>query len=539
MQHLRRSFRYAAAGAALGLALVACGQKPGVHVGDGSGGDAVAGQDLDQSGETGGGGATAPDGSGGADVGSGATGGGTTGGASGGSGGSAGTGGGATGGTSGGGTGGSGDTGSGGGTTGSGDTGAGGGTSDSGDGTSAGSGGDGSGGAGGGGTRQPQGSDRTGASDQTITLGIHAPVTGAAPLPAQSFREARDLYWRWQIEQQNRTILGREDVEVLFRDDKYNPNSAVQVCREMAAESFLLVGGGGTDQIQACGRFSGEAQVPYFSAGVTEAGLEDNPWYFATSMTYRQQGILLAQYMASNPHGQLPDDGQIAAVITDTQNFDDAVAGFEQGIEQAGLGDRFFGVRRHPKGDTSWYTSYAQDFQDAGVSIIYPLTAPVDYIRFAQQASDQGYNPTYAGVGVSMGLNAVLSGGCGDPGTGIDNGVFFSPFPGLDWARQNEGTFFDAAEQFGTVSDDLALALWGIAKQEDIFFQRYAELFGNDLTREDFRAFVEAQSSVQTNLFPEVGYSPDDHFGGKQVHVLEADCTDNEHNTLATFASSF
>lgn len=382
-------------------------------------------------------------------------------------------------------------------------------------------------------TAAAPGSDRTGAEEgQPLTLGIHAPVTGAAPLPAPSFKQAKDLYWRWQIEQKGRSILGHDTVEVVFRDDKYNPSSAAQVCREMKDEAFLLVGGGGTDQIQTCGRLAGSAGFPYFSAGVTEAGLTGNPWYFAASMTYRQQGLLLAQYISKRFGNR-----KVGAIITDTANFDDAVEGFRQGVQRSGV--NLVELRRHPKGDNSWKTTYVNDFAGAGIEVVYMLTAPTDYIEFANQGADQGYNPQYVGVGVSMGLNAVLSGGCGSAGEGVDNGTFFSPFPGLDWARDNVPEFFQAAQRFGTPSDDLALALWGIAEQTDVLFRRYQQTFGNDLTREAFRGLVEQQDRVATSVFPLVSYSPDDHFGGRQVHVLEANCSTEQYETVATFASGF
>jgi branched-chain amino acid transport system substrate-binding protein len=384
------------------------------------------------------------------------------------------------------------------------------------------------------GQRQVTGSDRTGVTDDKITIALHAPVTGAAPIPAESFKEARDLYWLWQTQKKQRSILGRKTVEVVFADDKYSPDNARQVCRQLASSSFIVAGGGGTDQIQACGQLAQVGRFPYFSAGVTEAGLEGNEWYFAASMTYRQQGVLLAQYLKKNF-----GDKKVAMVVTDTGNFRDAEQGFIEGAQQQGL-DFFDGgnarILRHPKGDTSWYSSFAQQLHREGIQVVYILTSPVAYIEFAQQANQSGYGPfQYVGVGVTKALNTVLSNGCPD----VNGGIFFSPFPGLDVARQIEPEFFQAAQEYGKVADDLALALWGINKQLDLLWQRYEQTFGTDLTREDFRALVENTQGLETNLFPRVSYTPQDHFGGEQVHVLQADCGKKEHVTLASFASGF
>ncbi len=514
--------RLAATALAAGLILTACGQKPGVHVE--GGGQIMAGSQQTGGATTGGtGGST-----------SGSTG--TAGSGSTGSGASAGSTGGSTGGTGGttGDSGGGGDAGAGG------DTG--GDRSQAGADAAAPEGGEQAPADAEGeqqqgqpegeqqpaqGQRQVTGQDRTGVTDESITVAFHAPVTGAAPLPAESFREARDLYWKAAADE-GRTFLGREKVEVLFQDDKYDPQNATQVCRQLASTSFIVAGGGGTDQIQACGRLAGVDQFPYFSAGVTEAGLEGNPWYFASSMTYRQQGALLAQYIAKEFPGQ-----KVGAIVTDTANFNDAVQGFEAGIEQAGISGDYAGVLRHSKNDSTWYNQLGNEMANRDVEILYILTSPVDYIQFAQQNKDRGFQ--YVGVGVSMGLNAVLGSGCDE----VDDGIFFSPFPGLDWARENVPEFFAASKKFGTVPDDLALALWGTNKQLDLLFQRYEEMFGTDLTREDFRALVEGSGQLESGIFPAVEYSPENHFGGKSAHVLQANCDTQEYETLATFATGF
>ena len=71
-------------------------------------------------------------------------------------------------------------------------------------------------------------------TDKTIRIGIHAPVTGAAPFPQKAFELSNDLYWKYLADKGG--VHGR-NVEVVFRDDKYNPTSAVQACREMVEQA--------------------------------------------------------------------------------------------------------------------------------------------------------------------------------------------------------------------------------------------------------------------------------------------------------------
>ena len=104
-------------------------------------------------------------------------------------------------------------------------------------------------------------------TDTKIRIGLHAPLTGAAPFPESAFDEGKDVYWKHVVESGG--IFGR-NVEVVFRDDQFNPSRAGQVCREMVEQEkvFALIGVAGSEQITACGRYADSVGVPYFSGGV-------------------------------------------------------------------------------------------------------------------------------------------------------------------------------------------------------------------------------------------------------------------------------
>ena len=113
-------------------------------------------------------------------------------------------------------------------------------------------------------------------------------MTGAAPFPATSFDQGKDLYFNFVNDKG--WIVGRK-VRVVFEDDGYNPSQAVSVCKKMVQQDhvFMLVGLGGTDQIVACSQYAASAGVPYVSEGVSEHGLNTLPNYFGLSMTYKAQ----------------------------------------------------------------------------------------------------------------------------------------------------------------------------------------------------------------------------------------------------------
>ena len=216
-------------------------------------------------------------------------------------------------------------------------------------------------------------------------------------------------------------------------------------------------------------------------------------------------------------------------IVTDTPNFDDAIVAWEAAVAKHGIS--YYKTLKHTKGDTSWINSFGSELRANGVQVVYPLTAPVDYIRFAQQNSGDF---AYAGVGITMGLNAVAGSGCPH----VNGGTWLSPIPGLDWARSNVQDFFAAGQRFGAPTDDIALLLWGIAASVHQMLIQYGAAYGDDLTREDFRAVVE-RSSIETKLFPPSNYAPDNHYGARSVNVIRTDCGAEEHKTVATFVSGF
>src|SRR5437879_10324519 len=95
---------------------------------------------------------------------------------------------------------------------------------------------------------------------------------------------------------------------------------------------FMLVGGGGTDQIVACSQYAASVGVPYAAEGVSEQGLNTLQNYFALSMTYKAQGALLAQYMKHVLHVT-----RVGMLRGNTANFDDAHTAFLQAARQEGL----------------------------------------------------------------------------------------------------------------------------------------------------------------------------------------------------------
>lgn len=361
------------------------------------------------------------------------------------------------------------------------------------------------------------GGDTTGVTDKTIKIGVHAPVTGAAAFPQQSFERGIGVY----ADYVNRKggIHGRK-IEIVFRDDRFDPNSARSVCKEMAEQQkvFMLIGGGGADQIDACARYAAGLGVPYLSAGVheTRPGLGDLgalPTYFAASLTYEQQVPLLARIVASQFKGE-----KVAVITADNDSLNNYHAIVDAEIKKV-AGSNVALSRRIPKKTDVDAPAIATQICNSGAEAVVWNASPSGLINVSKSMT---CSPTFVGPGLTNGLNIVATAGCPT----IDGALFYSPFPGLDKIDQLDPNFRAAYRQKnGSEPDDLGIAVWGLEK----LVGKMLEATGPGLSREAFMATIAKVKKFDTNVYPSTSFSS--RFGGTAMHLLQADCGSQQYKT--------
>ena len=293
---------------------------------------------------------------------------------------------------------------------------------------------------------------------------------------------------------------------------------------------FVLIGGGGADQITACARYAQSVGVPYLSAGVNEAGLLELRSYFALSTTYSQQSPLIAQLVSKRFAGK-----KAGVAVADSASFNDAYDSILKAFQKAGI--NVVWKDRIPKsanaGDAA---TIASQMQAAGAEVVYFLSSPTTFLSVSAALSPT-YNPQFVGPGITSGLATVAEVGC-QGRKGVNKAIFLSPFPQLDVIDRIDPAFNQAyRQQLGKDGDDLGLALWGLSKQLKAMF----DASGKDMSRESFVATLESGKSFAGGVYPPVKYSARQHFGGAQVHALQADCSGARgvYKTIATFVSGF
>ena len=366
--------------------------------------------------------------------------------------------------------------------------------------------------------------DREGVTDKEIVIGIHAPITGAAPVPQDSVDKAKDLYWKFLAERGG--IYGR-NVRIVFRDDQFNPSRAVAVCREMVEKehAFLLVGIG-TDQIISCARYASQVGVPYFAMGGSETAVAGLKTYFGLSMSFPQQAPLVAQMVKKT------GKTKVGVVVMNTPNYDDTFNSLVAAARAAGL-SVVRADRISKQASQSEVLAEANNLRTAGAEAVLLFVTPVTFLNLAHAAQGQAYSPLWTGPGMSNGLNLVAEFGC----PSIAGARFLSPFPQVDVIDRFDADYKPTYRKYnnGEEPDDLGLAVWGMEKT----LHQFLKAAGPDLGRAALIRTLESGQEFASGIFPPLRYAPGRPYGSSQTHLLEADCANRRYRTLATFASSF
>lgn len=358
--------------------------------------------------------------------------------------------------------------------------------------------------------------DRTGVTDNLIKIGIHAPVTGAAAIPQQSFQKAVGTYFTYI---NNKGGINGRKIQWFFEDDQFSPDTARSKCKGMAEQEkvFLIIGGAGADQIDACARYAATKNVPYVSPGVHEVApglgsLGSLPTYFALSLTYEQQVPLLARVYQRDYSGQ-----KVLVLTADNANLDNYHAHAAQAVQSA-AGGSYIDADRIPKTTDSEALSVATMICNSGAKVVVWNASPSSFLNVVKTMP---CTVAFIGPGLTNGLNIVATAGCPN----IAGSQFYSPMPGMDVMRQNSEFVNAYRSRNGSEPDDIGAVIYGVEKLVGAMLTAA----GKDLTREGFMAAAARQRVFQTGIFPATDFRS--RFGGTAMHLLQVDCGAREWRT--------
>lgn len=376
----------------------------------------------------------------------------------------------------------------------------------------------------------PDGGTEVGVTHRVIKIGMHAPLTGAAPVPSQSMDQGKDIYFRW-MQAKGRKINGRR-VRVILRNDNYNPGEAVNACKELVEEEkvFALVGLSGADQMQACARYAASVGVPYISPGSTER-LMDSGQTFATSMTWPDGARLMADLMVTKLKARKRGN---AIVWYDTPSSRGAHSRFVRSMRKRKA--EVYSRSVPTQANTADATAVIEELIARDVENVMVHVTPVFFVQMLRAAGQRSYTPQWTAVDSTLTADGLLTVGCGDSGQSVNGARFFSAQPAFADRNKFDKRYDKAMQRFhsGDAGDSTVWANW--AQQKAI--ARLLRRAGRNLTRKRFVRFAE-RASVKTGVGSRLRYRPKNHFGADQVHLVKAKCTDRLWHTKKSFVSDF
>ncbi len=371
-------------------------------------------------------------------------------------------------------------------------------------------------------------------SRNEIRIGLHAPLTGAAPIPSESADQGARVYWKW-LRQRNNKINGRY-VDAVLKNDNYNPSQAVAVCKEMVERDHVFLISGlvqpeGTAQIQACARYADSVGVPYVSFGSTKRGLKRLRRYFAISKSAPGQARMLADLLVSDQGARNERNG---IVRHDTPFNEETHDAFVRRLRRRDAELHYDRAVSRNSGQTEAEV-VVQEMEAAGIENVFILSSPVWFLQLLQAAEDEDFRPLWVGIqGIPMAGDVVASVGCrnGSPG----RSRFLSPVP----AFANRDSFdrrHDRAMRrvYGERGDSITWLGWAGSRA----LRKMLERAGRDLSRRHFERRVEQSGTFRTGIIPPFRFTPKDHFAGRKTHVLKIDCETRRWTTKRRFVSDF
>ena len=368
-----------------------------------------------------------------------------------------------------------------------------------------------------------------GVGPQRVKIGIHAPFTGAAPLPSSSVEKGADLYFRW-LEKKGIKINGRY-VDVVIKNDNSNPSQAVGVCKDMVenASVFMLVGLAGVDQIQACGRYAASVGVPYVSWGGTEHAMANMPRYFAASMSYEKQAALIADLLVARHNAK---DKVNAIVRPNSPNYQGAHDRFIAAMERKGARVHYDRSYSNNAGNTD-AQAIAAEMSAAGVDNVFFLGRTVFWIQLENASRTQNENFRWVSVAQTFGTDDVVRMVCRS-----DNALKASMLSYVPAYKDRDR--FDSRHDkamrsvHGENGDDTTWAGWAMGRDLAAMLRKAPR----KLTRRSFTRTV-TDATIRTGVGPPLPYKGRGSFAARQAHLVGADCSIDRWDTKKAFASGF
>ncbi len=355
--------------------------------------------------------------------------------------------------------------------------------------------------------------DRTGVSDDKIRVGISTPISGPAALWSTAALGMNA--WATHINEGG-GIHGRK-IELIIKDDGYNPERTVRNLQEMKDNVFVVMGLLGSAACEASKDFFPDNQIPLINAYgdiriFADMPKEKHKWFFIAYPDYEDENEYLCSYGIESLGAK-----KIAHFYQNDDYGQKAEAGIKKAVAAAAGKAELIASVPYQVNERSM-APYAAQLKNSGADTLILTASPTHASLLIKAMAKQGYAP-----------KVLTNFTVGDP--------IMYKIAGRNW----EGTYVTAPGQMGMPGVDPAadrvaaillevdprlkgreyLAIFGAVSM--MHLAKGLELAGRDLTRQGLiTAMEKIKDWKPEGMGAPVTYGPDRRQGVNAVRMSQA-----------------
>ena len=238
----------------------------------------------------------------------------------------------------------------------------------------------------------PEPTPTTGFDGTTIKMGYLTDQSGPLAIVGIPLLAGSQLYWDW-VNDELGGIAGKYKVELVPGDTKDSEGQTVQEYQRLKDDVVLFAEVLSTPPTQALLEFLNEDGVVAVPGSLAGAWARE-PLLLPNAASYEFEAINLAEWYVNLSGLASPSDVYCAVYVNDKYGKDSL-----QGLEFAAdrLGFTLAELRTINRGDRA-FTAQVTAFSDAGCTVIFAITVPVEQNAILAEASSQGLDPVWLGL---------------------------------------------------------------------------------------------------------------------------------------------
>ena len=364
----------------------------------------------------------------------------------------------------------------------------------------------------------PPSQDRVGISDSQIKLCGHAALTYATAFNTSP----SDFNVFWTNVNAHGGIHGRQ-VTMDYKNDNYDPGTAVQAAQQCADEGiFLLLGGIGFDQIPNVRMWAEQNRMLYVHHIATEQGAAGLKYSFAPLPTVEEAGRMFGDLYLHKFSGK-----KVGILHRNSVYWDPGWQAFHKRLREAGQESNIVsesGVKQNQG-------SYAKELADArgqGAEVMWSWENALDTPEMIKQAKSQQWSPNWMVFPFNVELTALQANGdaLNPPITGVaawpaytkgQYGGAFAPYADDIKEFEREYQTYDPGVDLGGAGGDLLFLNWVGQKQ---LYQQLLDC-GKDCTRNKFAGMMLTGYKAHVSPNCPADWSRVPHRGGFAWDIFE------------------